>query len=303
VESRYLGEAGMPAERCAPLENAGDTLLNDMGFSSIRGEFGPDEEAFARNFFESYRLSHSDLETFLEDPRSFFRRVILRAPFDGNVHTKFGKAYHAAIEHFTREYKKSGHVPSVEWITKSFAKTLSQEILSPEEYDRLLARGTEGLAGWHREYGSRDPTPLEIEYSLSRKEITIDGVPVSGKIDAILPGSSDDAVLLIDYKTGATKSENALRGLTASDEPRYFRQVMMYRLMIERDPRFASKRVETAIEFAEGRDGKYARIPLEATDEELAEFRSLLVESWAKISSMDFWREELSDKGPEPEEK
>ncbi len=68
---------------------------------------------------------------------------------------------------------------------------------------------------------------------------------------------------------------------------------MMYRLMIERDTRFAGKRVETAIEFAEGRDGKYARIALDATEEELAAFRTLLSESWGKIASIAFWHETL----------
>jgi hypothetical protein len=47
---------------------------------------------------QNYKLSPTDLNTFLEDPKDFLRNVVFKYPFTGNEFTIFGNVYHKVLE-------------------------------------------------------------------------------------------------------------------------------------------------------------------------------------------------------------
>ena len=100
-----------------------------------------DEERFFGEFITNYRLSATDLNKFLADPRGFLRDVLLKYPFEDTESAAFGRVYHKTLETFYGEYKKNTRPPDITFLTTTFSRLLSREILTPESSDRLLARG------------------------------------------------------------------------------------------------------------------------------------------------------------------
>jgi hypothetical protein len=60
---------------------------------------------YITTFLETYKLSPSDLNTFLEEPMEFLNRAVFKYPFIDNQFTIFGKVYHRTLELFYLKYK------------------------------------------------------------------------------------------------------------------------------------------------------------------------------------------------------
>jgi hypothetical protein len=57
-----------------------------------------DEINYISEFLENYKLSATDLNTFLEDPLRFLQNSVFKYPFVDNEFTIFGKIYHRVLE-------------------------------------------------------------------------------------------------------------------------------------------------------------------------------------------------------------
>lgn len=55
----------------------------------FRLKFENDELTYLREVLSYYRLSPTDLNVFLEDPKIFFKKTILKYPFEDNPHFIF----------------------------------------------------------------------------------------------------------------------------------------------------------------------------------------------------------------------
>jgi ATP-dependent exoDNAse (exonuclease V) beta subunit len=193
----------------------------------------PDEELYLKEFITHYRLSPSDLNKFLEDPRLFLRDVVFRFPFLDNEFTIFGKVYHRALELFHLEYRDTHEIPSEEHLVKSFLSLLSRENLTHEEEKRLREKGEKGLRGWYQQAVPTIRLPLHLEFNFYHRNIFLDDtIPLTGKIDKIEALDTDGKrVRLVDYKTGRPKSLKEIKGETAGSDGKYFRQLLFYVVM------------------------------------------------------------------------
>ena len=76
-------------------------------------------------------------------------------------------------------------------------------------------------------------------------------IPIHGKLDAIL--ESNDEVNVFDYKTRQAMSVNSIKGLTKSASQRsggdYFRQLVFYKILLQGEPRWRSRRITPALVF------------------------------------------------------
>ena len=89
---------------------------------------------------ENYKLSPSDLNTFLSDPKDFLHRVVFKYPFIDNEFTIFGKVYHRTLELFYLKYKKDEKLPEKSYFTSTFSILLEKHLINP--YD--LVNGHNG---------------------------------------------------------------------------------------------------------------------------------------------------------------
>lgn len=76
---------------------------------------------------------------------------------------------------------------------------------------------------------------------------------------------------------------------------KYYRQLLFYKLLAENDPEFTAdyRIAELALDFVEGKDGKYSYMPVDLEEQDFEEFKQLVQDSWEQINSIDFWKEVL----------
>ncbi len=266
-------------------------------------------------FLESYRLSPSDLNVFLEDPMQFLNRVIFKYPFVDNQFTIFWKVYHRTLELFYLKYKNEEKLPEKSYLTSTFELLLQKEVLKHDEYEKILQKGITSLEWYYDLYSKTAEIPVKLEYSFRRKNLDYKWVPLTWTIDKIektwtvTPDTDTqkwqlaffkDKVNLIDYKTGRTKSIWQIKWTDRywnkkEGEGKYFRQLMFYKLLCDVDPEFNSKFEvwNLVLDFVEWKDGNYKQVEVECSDEEYIFFKQELTDSWNKISDPNFWKELL----------
>ncbi len=275
---------------------------------------------YISEFLENYRLSPSDLNTFLSSPIEFLNRVVFRYPFSGNKFTAFGTVYHRTLELFYLKYKQEAIIPEKSYLTTTFLHLIKKELLTSSELEEATEKGIQGLEWYYDLYSSQMSEPFLLEYSFRRKNIFFEWIPLTGTIDKveklgetasqIWNNSADtawqmaffkDTVKLIDYKTGKTKTENTIKWLDRYGnkkqwEWKYFRQLLFYKLLSENDREFMEKFSigGLAIDFVEWKDGKYKQVEIQPTQEEYNEFLEEIKTARAQISDIEFWKEILT---------
>jgi len=281
-------------------------------------EYSDREFDYIHTFLENYKLSPSDLNTFLEDPMMFLNRAVFKYPFIDNQFTIFGKVYHKTLELFYLKYKAEAKLPEKSYLTACFKALLTKEVVTPEEYEKLLVKWIQWLEWYYDLYSNKANEPLILEYSFRRKNLEFEWVPLTWTIDKIEKvWISDlnlqdqewqlaffkDKVALIDYKTWKSKTLGQIKWLDRywnkkEWEWKYFRQLMFYKLLCDMDDDFNSKFDiwAVALDFVEGRDLDYKYIELEVTDEEYKFFKEELTNARKQITDINFWKELLNKK-------
>ncbi len=318
LQSRFIEEISETlqiSEQIIDSQQIQSTLIESLQTPLI--EYSQNELDYIEEFLETYKLSASDLNVFLEDPLQFLERVVFKYPFKDNRFTIFGKVYHRTLELFYLKQKNEGNLPESSYLTTTFTTLLWQEILTSEEYEQLLDKWIAGLQWYYDLHASKQEEPLMLEYSLRRKNIHFDNIPLTGTIDKIEKSVHNsiwneetewqmaffkESITLVDYKTGKNKTIGQVKWLdrygNKKDDPsegKYFRQMLFYKLLCELDSELSSQFEVSSliIDFVEWKDGIYKTIEVEYTPEEFQEFQETIREVWEKINDRDFWKEIL----------
>ncbi len=294
-------------------DSLSNLINNDLSNTII--SYWSDEISYIEEFLKNYKLSASDLNTFLSSPLDFLNRVVFKYPFVNNEFTIFGKVYHKTLEIFYGEYKKSEVMPKSNLLTNTFKLLLDRELLTHDEYKKILDKWIDWLKWFYDNYSSKLNYPLFIEYNFRHKNLFYENVPLTWTIDKIEKiWESDnldinswqlaffrDKVALIDYKTWKIKTENSIKWLDRYWNKKewewwYFRQMMFYKLLCELDSDFIAKFDiwSYIIDFVEWKDWKYKSVEIKISDEEYSDFKLEILDIWNKINDMDFWRDTLN---------
>lgn len=273
------------------------------------------EFEYIEEFLKTYKLSPTDLNVFLENPITFLHSVVFKYPFIDNDATIFWKVYHRVLELFYSRFKDSWKMDEVGYLTYTFKVLLEKEIIPPDNFDKLLEKWTKWLIWFYNTYKNNVREVLHLEYNFRSKWLIYNGVPLTWKIDKIESfwlsnktsisnlwqlGFFKNSIAIIDYKTWKPKSLWEIKwvdkdGNKKAGEWKYFRQLMFYKLLCELDNEFSSKyEIESlALDFVEWRDWEYKYIDVSYTSDDYEYFKNELLDSWEKISSIDFWKETL----------
>ena len=199
IRSQFLEEVDVPEVVCPPLDFGELIESSTRAFPSLEHLLSKEERYVHEFLTTKYRLSVSDLNTFLDDPRKFFERAVLRYPMEDSEAAMFGRAYHRALEVFFRQFKQTQSLPEVGLLVETFRASASRELLTPDRMESMIERGTLGLTGWYDRCAAAATIPVKIEhYPLN---ISLDGIPLTGKIDRIDLDPASHGLVLIDYKT------------------------------------------------------------------------------------------------------
>lgn len=293
-------------------------LISSMLETSLIN-IGEDEINFISKFLEKYKLTPTDLNKFIEDPKIFLREVIFRYPFLSNENLVFWSAYHKVLEEIYMEKSKNSKSINLDEIKLIFKREIDKYDLTPEEYSRLLERWNKWLTWYYDIFIQNNKELIFAEYSFNSKNIVFEWIPLTWKIDKIekigeIKNISTeeekwqlaffkDNVALIDYKTWSIKTIWVIKWIDKfwNKKPEswwYFRQLLFYKLMFENDSELNSKYNiwELVLDFTEGKDWEYKSIIVDYSLDEYEDFKSEVRNAREKISDIKFWKELINNK-------
>ncbi len=286
------------------------------------------ELKYIEEFLVNYKLSPSDLNKFLEDPKVFLMQAVFKYPFVDNEATIFGKVYHRSLELFFTKFRDEKKLPDLSYVLFCFNSNLDREILSKDEKERLQERWTKWLTGYYETYKNYFLEPVTLEYNFRWKNVFFNKVPLTWKIDKIELINNEEWIInnfgkttslpiwwqlaffkekiwIVDYKTWGVKSIGEIKWLDKDwnkkpwlDKWKYWRQLLFYRLLCELDKEFNSKYdiYSMSLDFVEWKNDEYKKVDVIFSDEDYEEFKELVLETRDKISSINYWKEILEIK-------
>ncbi|PIR44885.1 MAG: hypothetical protein COV10_02305 [Candidatus Vogelbacteria bacterium CG10_big_fil_rev_8_21_14_0_10_51_16] len=278
----------------------------------------PDKKEFQRFVRETLLergLSVTHLNNYLECPWRWFYRNLLRVPEPQNKHLMFGNAVHATLQWFfdartqgkisdiryqmssDLQSKQSG-MPGKPELLARLERELARQAFTETELVDAEREGAKALAGYYDEYVHAWTSDIENEKAVD-VILKIEGldIPLNGKLDKI-EKRDDGTVNVVDYKTGKPKSENFILGKTADSNGDYHRQLVFYKLLLDRYEDGRYKMTTGEIDFVEPdkKSGKYKKLTFEITKGETRELEELVKKSVEEMLSLSFWNKRCDDK-------
>ncbi len=214
----------------------------------------------------------------------------------------FGNAVHDALKHYF-DLRAEGDDRGKEYLIGKFEEALAHQPIEERDYEETLAKGRRSLAAWFDHYHESWPVKTQNEVRIAG--VTVGegaaAVAINGKLDKIEllgaggAGGTGGKVNVVDYKTGKPQSRNALEGKTKTATGNYKRQLVFYRLLLDRSEKFAM--VSGDIDFIEAEEnGKFRKENFTIEAAELAELEATILRVAKEIRSLAFWNSTCSDK-------
>jgi DNA helicase-2/ATP-dependent DNA helicase PcrA len=257
---------------------------------------------FVKKEVENFRLSATNLNSYLKCPVAFFYQNIIRVPSAKGESMTFGTAIHYALDGLFKELtglKSDEEAKSL--LTRKFTSAMlsSKEAFTKEGLERRLFYGEEILGKYYDEYSKTWEGQGEIKTELYLKNCEIDGVPIRGQIDKVV--INDNHVKVVDFKTGQYKygKGKVKPPIVLEDNPDeknfekryggdYWRQVLFYKALVESDNTQNLKVLSGEIDFIEPDGEEHQKVKIMVNDEEYRFVRNQISSVFAKIQNLEF---------------
>ena len=249
----------------------------------------PDMKAIYRERIKHWKMSASALTTFIDivyaGPETFFKSYILQAPrepetealaFGDLVHKTFEQVTNAgldlekAIQFFLDELNKK-ELP-VEIIQKLREKGPADIEIALNNFNHILSNG-------------------KAEVNLGVENISIDGVPMTGKIDHITIDEQNKTIEVYDFKTGGYHKEKWQSHATLY---KYMLQLEFYKLLLNNSTKYAKYKVKKAhiLFVVPDKDGEVYDKVYDYNDSDEAEIKALIKSVYEVVSTLEFLEDE-----------
>lgn len=282
---------------------------NDFAEHRVEIEFAPaavaarapelEDKTFLNELFRAQGLSVTALNNYLECPWAYFYRNLVRIPEAPNKHLAFGNAVHAALKNYFDAFDE-GDDQGKEYLVKRFEEALAHEPIKESEYEEALEKGRRALPAFYDAYHAEWIAAARVAPYRALNEVRIeptaleDGTLINGKLDRIefLEG---ELVRVVDYKTGKPKSRNEIEGNTASSDGDYKRQLVFYKLLLNKEGKRDMR--DGVIQFVEPDDrGKMHREEFAIAPGEVAALEKLVMDVAREILDLSFWNKGCHEK-------
>lgn len=254
--------------------------------AEIVNEYLANKELFEELFMrKGFAVTH--LNNYLDCPWKYFFRNLLALPDVKTKSLMFGSAIHQALNAYLDA--RNGKTPTLEFLIFAYYDALAQQPLTEIELEELKIKGKKVL----EEYYNQKMTLWEGERI---SELNIKGirfsekVKLTGKIDMIETIKESSNVIVTDFKTGKPKSRGAIEGTTQSGDGDIKRQLVFYKLLLDRYQFKKMRMTQGVIEFVEPTDkGDYKRQVFDITEEEVKALEAQIKEITDEILAFGFW--------------
>ncbi len=289
-----------------------DLSLPDLTYQSVEQQLLPvkkysvDQKHFFTQLLQDFALSVTALDKYLRDPADFIWDVLLRFPKAKAPVMAYGSAIHAGLETLYRSVITHQRYAELSDVLQIYEKRLQNEILTPEEFGRRLTLGQTTLRHYHNFLTAQLPPVVEVErfFGSGLRRPRLGHIKLSGRIDRIdLTDAKTQSAKVIDYKTGAVKSLNAICGLanTTDYSPRelalpesirgqYKRQLVFYKLLCQLDTTCPYQVDSGAFVFLKpcetGKPSQERQLNL--SEDDVGDLTKLIQEVMAEINALAF---------------
>jgi DNA helicase-2/ATP-dependent DNA helicase PcrA len=244
------------------------------------------DQDYLKSLFIERGFSVTHLNNFLECPWQYFFVNLLRLPKAQENPQLYGSAIHGALRDYFEAYKREEDI-AVDQAVDLFEKYLSRTHMTGRDLDEYIESGRQELATYLKNYKfSRN---IWNEYKITGVPFSVDGTEImlDGILDKVELVESG-AVNVIDYKTGKSQSRNKIEGKTKDGDGNYLRQLIFYKLIIDRYKSGEWKMQTGTIDFIKPDDyGKLHREIFIISDEQVLELEKLISDTARKILDLD----------------
>jgi DNA helicase-2/ATP-dependent DNA helicase PcrA len=287
VPSRFVHE--LPSELIAVAAGSEEPLLDRVRTALVRPTPTADAKQYIQSLLQGYVMSVTHLNHYLECPRLFYVRDLLRLPMAPTRSLAVGAAVHESLRALFQELGDNGNVPKKSWVVARFVKALSRELLPEEEMKHAMARGRRIIGDYYDHYQQTLRPAALLEYNFAGHGVRIGNLPLTGKIDKVeLLDAKQKLVNLVDYKTG--RVEAGLKKLQPGGGLR--RQLAFYHLLAQESPRFPYTIGSCEIDFVEPGPAGFTKKRVEIGQDEVEELRHSITRVWEEMKNLHFLRPE-----------
>ena len=127
-----------------------------------------------------------------------------------------------------------------------------------------------------------------------------DNVILNGRIDMIELLSADNTVRVHDFKTGKIKSRSQIDGSNEKNRANYFRQLVFYKILLDKHKEGLFKMKEGVIDFVEPDEkGRFRDEVFTVSDKDVKELEELIKSVADQIINLKFWDQKCKDQNCE----
>jgi len=253
--------------------------------ASLMARADSDVRDWVNERLKDYVMSVTHLNHYLECPRLFYYRNLLRVPATKTKYMALGTAVHGALYDLFGLINRGDQVVTKKFLLNRFRWYIKREILSERDLSDSLAVGEQILSNYYQQRSGGFVAKSELEYSFRGHGVVIDDLPMTGQLDKIelLDGNK---VNVVDYKTG--NPDNA--GKHSRVGGKYHRQLVFYKLMCDESKVFKHDMVSGELDFVQPskRTGKLMQKKYEISDDEVGELKEMIRQVWEEIKQLKF---------------
>jgi DNA helicase II / ATP-dependent DNA helicase PcrA len=229
-----------------------DTKVHEMQFDlSLSLQSSPNKSQIPLEFLSEVLkergFSATSLNNYLSSPWDFIFRNVLRIPEIQPLHLQYGNALHGVLEKATKMHTNSGSLPNPTLLRELLTSALSHMPINDHEFTRVHQQGLEELLVYFETLKNTLPQKTAEEFKIKVLFQTgvpeLPEIPLTGKFDRLDFNDAGDLIRVVDYKTGAPKTRNAIEGKTKDADGNYKRQLVFYALLLSLydDPRYQTR--------------------------------------------------------------
>ena len=287
-----------------------DVLKMEKKFADRRGEkflpkinFGPhiSDKKYLRKLFLEKGLAVTALNNYLKCPWEYFFNNLVQIPKSPSKFQIYGSVVHGSLKEYFDYFKIDGDVGN-DFILRRFEKYLGYKALSSVDYQELLEKGKKSLNGYYETYHNLWQKNVLNEFKIKGVLFEVDlgkekiELTLKGNLDKIeiLP---DGDVNVVDYKTGKPKSRNDIEGKTKNSQGDYKRQLVFYKILLDRCEKGKYKMVSGELDFVEPDDKeRYHKEKFIIDEKDVEELEKIIQKSAQEIYDLSFWDKMCEDK-------
>lgn len=261
--------------------------------SAREKQFLESKEFFSQFFFER-GLSATGLNNYLDCPWKFVFRNLLLLPDVKTKQAVFGSAIHYVLSCYLKASNKE--LITSDFLIQKYLEFLSREHLYKKDKEELMEKGKVVIDAYFKYIKDYLKGDFLSEFEVKGIKFS-DNVTLNGRIDMIEVLDKKGKVRTYDFKTGQPKSRNQIEGLTQTSNGSYKRQLVFYKLLLDRYQNGKMQMTEGVIEFVEpDKKGEFKRGIFEITDEEIKLLEFDIARVSDEIANLSFWYKSCDDK-------